>query len=78
MLQKVVVVGGLRIPFVKSFAQYSGSTNQEMLTACLKTLVNKFNLSGKRLGDVVMGSVIKHSGDWNFIDKIHIKLKESA
>jgi acetyl-CoA C-acetyltransferase len=35
-----------------------------MMTATLKGLVEKFDLSGVQLGDVSLGAVIKHSRDW--------------
>jgi acetyl-CoA C-acetyltransferase len=63
--QKVAVIGGVRIPFVRSFKEYSRTTNQEMLTACVSGVVNKFNLQNKRLGDVAMGAVMKSSIEWN-------------
>src|SRR5258706_10761941 len=63
--QRVAIIGGMRIPFVKSFKEYARTTNQEMLTATLQAVVRKYNLSGKRLGDVAMGAVMKSSLDWN-------------
>ncbi|MBL8992058.1 MAG: acetyl-CoA C-acyltransferase, partial [Spirochaetia bacterium] len=63
--QKVAVVGGLRIPFAKSFREYSRTTNQEMLTQVVSAIVKKYGLEGKRLGDVSLGAVIKSSLDWN-------------
>jgi len=63
--QRVTIIGGLRIPFVKSFKEYARTTNQEMLTATLNALVTKYNLSGKLLGDVAFGAVMKSSVDWN-------------
>ena len=64
-MNRVAIVGGLRIPFVKSFSHYLDCSNQEMLTVVLKELVNKFALNGKQLGDVALGAVMKHSSDWN-------------
>jgi acetyl-CoA C-acetyltransferase len=63
--RKVAIIGGNRIPFVRSNQQYSHASNQKMLTAALKGLVERFNLQGKRLGEVVSGAVIKHSRDFN-------------
>ena len=39
--------------------------NQDMLTASLKAVVDKYSLRGLRLGDVVAGAVMKHSSQWN-------------
>ena len=41
------------------------SSNQEMMTATLSGLVQKYDLKGQILGDVALGAVIKHSKDWN-------------
>lgn len=65
MQKKVAIVGGLRTPFTKSFSGYSKISNQEMLTAVMKELVRKYNLQGKRLGEVAAGSVMTHASDWN-------------
>lgn len=63
--QRVAIIGGQRIPFVKSFREYARTTNQEMLTAAVGALVNKYNLTGKLLGDVALGAVMTSSLDWN-------------
>ena len=64
-VRKVAILGGNRIPFVRSNTNYAEVSNQEMLTAALKGLVERFNLRGERLGDVVAGAVVKHSRDFN-------------
>ena len=63
--KKVGVIGGSRIPFCRANTAYKDSSNQEMMTASLKSIVNKFNLQNIVLGDVALGAVIKHSSDWN-------------
>ncbi|KAG4069165.1 hypothetical protein HA402_012018 [Bradysia odoriphaga] len=65
-MKKVAIIGGLRIPFVKSFKEYNHISNQEMLTFCLNGLVEKYALSGKRLGEVALGALLNRSTDWNF------------
>jgi len=62
---RVAVVGGLRIPFCRAHSVYRGCSNQDMMTATLKALVNKYDLKDQTLGDVALGAVIKHSKDWN-------------
>src|SRR5205809_4364823 len=62
---KVAILGGARIPFARANGAYNEATNQDMLTAALKALVDKFSLKGERLGEVAAGAVIKHSRDWN-------------
>jgi acetyl-CoA C-acetyltransferase len=63
--RKVAVIGGNRIPFVRSNATYSEVSNQEMLTVTLRGLVERYKLRGERLGEVAAGAVIKHSRDFN-------------
>jgi acetyl-CoA C-acetyltransferase len=63
--RKVAVIGGNRIPFVRSNTTYSEVSNQEMLTVTLRGLVERYKLRGERLGEVVAGAVIKHSRDFN-------------
>lgn len=68
--KKVAVIGSQRIPFVRSFREYTRTTNQEMLTASLQALANKYNLSGKLIGDVSLGAVMKSSVDWNLAREV--------
>jgi acetyl-CoA C-acetyltransferase len=63
--KRVAIIGGTRIPFVRSFREYARTSNQEMLTATLQALTNKYNLQGKRLGDVSLGAVMTSSIEWN-------------
>ncbi len=63
--RRVAIVGGVRIPFARSHTAYAGSDNQELLTASLRALVERYRLQGERLGDVIAGAVIKHSRDFN-------------
>lgn len=63
--RKVAIIGSNRIPFCRAFTKYARSSNQDMMTAAMKGLVEKYELKGERLGDVTLGAVIKHSRDWN-------------
>lgn len=63
--RRVAIVGGNRIPFARSNTVYATASNQEMLTSALDGLVERFNLHGERLGEVVAGAVLKHSWDFN-------------
>ncbi|HMI36437.1 MAG TPA: acetyl-CoA C-acetyltransferase [Steroidobacteraceae bacterium] len=65
--RRVVIVGGTRIPFARSHGAYAGQSNQDLLTAALRGLVERFRLRGERLGDVIGGAVIKHSRDFNLV-----------
>jgi acetyl-CoA C-acetyltransferase len=62
---RIAVVGGLRIPFCRAHGSYADCSNQQMMTATLKAIVQKYDLKGQILGDVALGAVIKHSRDWN-------------
>jgi acetyl-CoA C-acetyltransferase len=61
--RKVAVVGGNRIPFARANGTYAHASDQDMLTATLDGLVERFSLEGERLGEVVAGAVLKHSRD---------------
>lgn len=63
--RRVAIVGGNRIPFARSNGAYATASNQDMLTAVLEGLIERFNLHGLRLGEVVAGAVLKHSRDFN-------------
>ena len=65
-MKKVAIIGGKRIPFARSFTNYAGVNNQELMTTAVSALVESFGLQGQTLGEVVLGSVIKHTSDWNF------------
>ncbi len=62
---RVAIVGGSRIPFCRSHSVYKRASNQDLMTAALKGVVDKFDLRGQKLGDVTLGAVIKHSKDRN-------------
>src|SRR4029078_996557 len=49
-VRRVAIVGGVRIPFARSMGAYAEAGNQDMLTAALKGLVERFGLRGERLG----------------------------
>ncbi|PPK67991.1 acetyl-CoA C-acetyltransferase [Actinokineospora auranticolor] len=64
-VRRVAVIGGNRIPFARSGGPYANASNQDMFTAALNGLVARFGLSGRRLGEVAAGAVLKHSRDFN-------------
>ncbi|CAI9413568.1 acetyl-CoA C-acetyltransferase [Nocardioides sp. T2.26MG-1] len=63
--RRVAVLGGNRIPFARSNTVYAEASNQDMLTAAIDGLVDRFGLHGERLGEVVAGAVLKHARDFN-------------
>jgi acetyl-CoA C-acetyltransferase len=62
---RVAILGGTRIPFARANGAYNEASNQDMLTAAMRALVEKQNLKNQKLGEVAAGAVIKHSRDWN-------------
>lgn len=65
-LRPVYIIGGLRTPFVKSMTTYNDVSMQDLMTASLIHLVNKFNLKNQEVGDVALGGTIRNSLDWDF------------
>jgi len=63
--RRVAILGGVRIPFARGNGAYAQVGNQEMLTAALQGVVERFGLRGQRLDDVAAGAVMKHSSQWN-------------
>ncbi|NLG75696.1 MAG: acetyl-CoA C-acetyltransferase [Xanthomonadaceae bacterium] len=66
-VRRVAIIGGVRIPFARAMGAYAQASNQQMLTATFKALVERFGLRGERLGDVGGGAVLKHSRDFNLV-----------
>ena len=66
-VRRLAIRGGNRIPFARSNTVYSNASNQDMFTATLQGLVDRFNLHGERLGEVVGGAVMKHARDFNLV-----------
>jgi acetyl-CoA C-acetyltransferase len=63
--RRVAVIGGVRIPFARGNGAYATVGNQEMLTAVLRGLAERFSLQGQRIDEVAAGAVMKHSSQWN-------------
>ena len=57
-VRRVAIVGGIRIPFARAMGAYAEASNQEMLTATLRAVVDRFQLQDQRLGDVGAGAVL--------------------
>jgi len=66
-VRRVAIVGGVRIPFARAHGAYAAASNQDMLTAALRGVVDRYALAGVRLGDVIAGAVLKHSQDFNLV-----------
>ena len=72
--RRVAIVGGVRIPFARSYSVYATASNQDMLTAAFRAVVERYKLQGERLGDVAAGAVIKHSKDFNLVRECVLSL----
>ena len=66
-IKRVAIIGGNRIPFVRSNTAYMGVSNQDMLTATLEGLCQRYGLADKTVGEVTGGAVMKHSKDFNLV-----------
>ncbi len=64
-LRKVAIVGSARIPFCRSNTLYADLSNLDMMTTTLNGLVDKYNLKGAHIDEVIGGAVVSHSKDWN-------------
>ncbi|MEY9487004.1 acetyl-CoA C-acetyltransferase [Streptomyces calvus] len=65
-VRRVAIIGGSRVPFARSDGPYATASNQEMLTAALNGLVERYDLQEPgAVGELVAGAVLKHSRDFN-------------
>ncbi len=64
-IRRVAIWAGCARPSHASHTAYAGTDNQELLTAALRAMVERYRLQGQRLGDVIAGAVIKHPKDFN-------------
>src|SRR4029079_9102163 len=65
--RRVAILGGNRIPFARSDGAYANASNQDMFTAALDGLIERYNLGGETVGAVIGGAVLKHSRDFNLM-----------
>jgi acetyl-CoA C-acetyltransferase len=74
-IRRVAVIGGVRIPFCRSNSLYMDLSNQDMLTAALTGLVDRYDLKGVHIDEVTGGAVVTHSRDWNLAREVVIGTK---
>ncbi|GHN00775.1 acetyl-CoA acetyltransferase [Cytophagales bacterium WSM2-2] len=65
--RSVAVVGYNRIPFARHNTAYANASNQDMMLAALKGLIDRYSLKGMLLGEVAGGAVIKFSHEFNLM-----------
>ncbi len=68
--RKVAVLGGNRIPFARSNGVYASASNQDMLSAALEGLIERYDLDGEHLGEMAAGAVLKHARDFNLTREV--------
>jgi len=66
-VRRVAVVGSARVPFARAMGAYATQTDQDLLTAALTALTEKYRLHDAPLGEVAGGAVMKHSKDFNLV-----------
>lgn len=65
-VRRVAIIGGTRVPFARSDGPYATASNQDMLTAVVDGLVERYDLTAPgAVGEFVAGAVLKHSRDFN-------------
>ncbi len=64
-LRRVAVIGGARIPFCRSNTFYADLSNLDLMTGALNALIDRYNLKGQHIDEVVGGAVVTHSKDFN-------------
>jgi len=64
-LRRVAIIGGVRIPFCRSNTFYADLSNLDMMTGTLNALVDRYNLKGQHIDEVVGGAIVTHSKDYN-------------
>jgi acetyl-CoA C-acetyltransferase len=62
--RRAAILGGIRIPFARQNGPYARASNQDMFTATLDALVEKFGLEGQVMGEAAAGGVLKQSRDF--------------
>jgi acetyl-CoA C-acetyltransferase len=64
-VRKVVLVGGSRIPFQRAYTGYRDKGNLDLMAAAIGGLVERFDLKGQAVGEVMGGAVLNHVRDFN-------------
>lgn len=75
--RRVGIIGSNRIPFARSYTAYASRSNKELMGAALDGLVGRYQLERERIGEVVLGAVLKHARDWNFAREVVLESRLS-
>ena len=64
-IRPVAIVGANRIPFCRADTGYADLTNLDMLVCALQGLVDRYNLHGQQMDELVAGAVMTFPKDFN-------------
>lgn len=64
-IRPVAIVGANRIPFCRAGTGYADLTNLDMLVSALQGLVDRYNLHGQQMDELVAGAVMTFPKDFN-------------
>lgn len=64
-LRRVAIIGSKRVPFCRSYTGYNDESNLSLMTTAIAGLVDAYGLKGEKIDEVMGGSVIGHSRDFN-------------
>lgn len=62
----MAILGGIRLPFVKAGTAFAPYTALDLMGECLKSLADRYELKGKAVGEVVVGTTFYLPETWNF------------
>ena len=65
MIRPVAIIATSRTPFCRANTAYADLTNMDMLSCAIQGMVEKNQLQGKLIDEVVAGAVTTHSKDFN-------------
>lgn len=68
--REAYIVGGARIPFMKSMTKYSNVMTFDLMLASMKALVQKYSLQNKAVGDIAVGGVMLGPKNWNLAREV--------
>ncbi len=77
-MRRVAIVGGSRIPFCRSNTIYADKSNLDMLTSAIDGVVDRFDLGGEQVDEVMAGAVMTHSRDFNLAREAVLSSKLSS
>jgi acetyl-CoA C-acetyltransferase len=65
--RRAAIFGAVRIPFARAYTVYADLGNLDLLSATVKSLVDRYQLNGVRLGDCTAGATLTDPREWNLM-----------